>query len=101
MLTEIGRDIWIADGPSVLFLGLFPYPTRMTVVRLSGGGLWVRSPIQLSDALSDEIKALGSVQHLVSPNMLHHLFLAAWLDALSVLNIHPRPLGGVFTADGR
>ena len=81
MLTEIDRDIWIANGPSVRFLGLFPYPTRMTVVRLSSGGLWVCSPIQLSNALSGEIKALGPVQHLVSPNMLHHLFLAEWVDA--------------------
>jgi hypothetical protein len=53
----------------------------MTVVRLSSGGLWVCSPIQLGDALGDEIKALGSVQHLVSPNMLHHRFLAEWVDA--------------------
>jgi hypothetical protein len=81
MLTEVDRDIWIADGPTVRFLGIYPYPTRMTMVRLSGGGLWVCSPIQLSDALSDEVKALGSVQHLVSPNMLHHLFLAEWVDA--------------------
>ncbi len=35
MLTEIDRDIWIADGPSVRFLRIFPYPTRMTVVRLT------------------------------------------------------------------
>jgi hypothetical protein len=81
MLTEIDHGIWIADGPTVRFLGIYPYPTRMTMVRLSGGGLWVCSPIQLSDALSDEVKALGSVQHLVSPNMLHHLFLAEWVDA--------------------
>ena len=40
MLTEIDRDIWIAEGPSVPFFGV-PYPTRMTLVRLSDGGLWV------------------------------------------------------------
>jgi hypothetical protein len=39
MLTEIDRDLWIADGPRVAFLGV-PYPTRMTVVRLADGGLW-------------------------------------------------------------
>jgi hypothetical protein len=39
----------------------------------------VCSPTQLSDALGDEIKALGSVQHLVSPNMLYHLLLAEWV----------------------
>ena len=80
MLTEIDRDIWIAEGPSVSFFG-FPYPTRMTLVRLSDGGLWLCSPIELSDALADAVRALGPVQHLVSPNKIHHLFLGQWAQA--------------------
>jgi hypothetical protein len=80
MLTEIDRDIWIAEGPSVSFFG-FPYPTRMTLVRLSDGGLWLCSPTELSDALADAVAALGPVQHLVSPNKLHHLFLGQWAQA--------------------
>ncbi len=80
MLTEIDRDIWIAEGPSVSFFG-FPYPTRMTLVRLSDGGLWLCSPIELTDALAGEIKALGPVRHLVSPNKIHHLFLGQWAQA--------------------
>ena len=80
MLTGIDRNIWIADGPSVSFLG-FPYPTRMTVVRLADGGLWLCSPIELADELADEIAALGPVRHLVSPNKIHHLFLSAWAQA--------------------
>ena len=80
MLTEIDRDIWIAEGPSVSFFG-FPYPTRMTLVRLSDGGLWLCSPIELTDALADAVRALGPVQHLVSPNKIHHLFLGQWAQA--------------------
>jgi hypothetical protein len=80
MLTEIDRDIWIAEGPSVSFFG-FPYPTRMTLVRLSDGGLWLCSPIELTDALADEVRALGPVRHLVSPNKIHHLFLGQWAQA--------------------
>jgi hypothetical protein len=80
MLTEIDRDIWIAEGPSVSFYG-FPYPTRMTLVRLSDGGLWLCSPIELTDVLADEVRALGPVQHLVSPNKIHHLFLGQWAQA--------------------
>ncbi len=79
MLTKIDRNIWIADGTTVQFLGFFPYSTRMTVVRLENGGLWVCSPINLSDNLVDEINAIGPVHHLVSPNMLHHLFLGEWV----------------------
>ena len=79
MLEAIDRDIWIAQGPSVRFLG-FPYPTRMTVARLADGGLWVCSPIALDAQLASAIAALGPVRHLVSPNKLHHLFLSSWAD---------------------
>jgi len=80
MLTEIDRDIWIAEGPSVSFFG-FPYPTRMTLVRLSDGGLWLCSPTALSTGLADAVGELGPVRHLVSPNKLHHLFLGQWAQA--------------------
>lgn len=77
VLEELGPDIWIADGGTVSFFGA-PYPTRMAVVRLKSGGLWVWSPIELSRDIEDAVAALGPVQHLVSPNKLHHLFLAQW-----------------------
>jgi hypothetical protein len=78
MLEQLGPDLWIADGGTVSFFG-FDYPTRMAVVWLDDGGLWVWSPIALDATLEDEVRALGPVRHLVSPNKLHHLFLAAWL----------------------
>ncbi len=80
MLREFGPGIWTTEGPVVPFFG-FPYPTRMAVIRLSSGGLFVWSPIALSLALKREIDALGPVRCLVSPNLLHHLFLAEWKAA--------------------
>jgi hypothetical protein len=77
-LEQLGPELWVADGGTVSFFG-FDYPTRMAVVRLDDGGLWVWSPIALDGALEDEVRALGPVRHLVSPNKLHHLFLADWL----------------------
>ena len=56
MLREFGPGIWITDGPVVSFFG-FPYPTRMAVIKLSSGGLFVWSPIALSPALKREIDA--------------------------------------------
>ncbi|KZL24592.1 MULTISPECIES: DUF4336 domain-containing protein [unclassified Pseudovibrio] len=67
----------MADGPNVDFYS-FPYPTRMVIARLEGGHLWVWSPITISVSLRSEIEALGQVSHLVSPNKIHHLFLADW-----------------------
>lgn len=77
MLQSFGPQFWYAEGPVVLFYG-FRYPTRMAVIRLQDGGLFVWSPIPLSDALRAEVEALGPVRHLVSPNKLHHFWLAEW-----------------------
>ncbi len=77
VLEQLGPDIWIADGGIVSFFG-FDYPTRMAVVRLADGGLWAWSPIKLDAGLEEEVRAIGPVRHLVSPNKLHHLFLAEW-----------------------
>ncbi|MBS0242834.1 MAG: DUF4336 domain-containing protein, partial [Proteobacteria bacterium] len=74
MLNPIGDAIWIADGGDVSFHG-FPYPTRMVIVRLACGDLWVWSPIALSADLAAAVLEIGPVAHLVSPNKLHRLFL--------------------------
>ena len=79
MLRETGPGLWLCDGPSVSFFG-FPYPTRMAVVQLADGNLWVWSPIQLDEGWLGELDALGPVRHLVAPNKLHHLFLTSWLQ---------------------
>lgn len=77
-LLPFARELWLADGSVVPFLRFFPYPTRMAVVRLASGDLWVWSPVALDDGLAAEVDALGPVRHLVAPNLLHHLFLGDW-----------------------
>jgi hypothetical protein len=79
MLQEFGPEIWIADGPVVSFYG-FPYPTRMVVIRLAEGRLFVWSPIPL-DGVRADVEALGTVTCLVSPNLLHHFWLGEWKQA--------------------
>jgi len=76
-MIEIDDDIWIFDGPVVGFLG-FPYTTRMTVIRLSCGGLWIHSPIKLDSKLAGVIERLGPVKYLIAPNSLHYLFIEQW-----------------------
>lgn len=89
-LREFGADIWFADGPAVSFYG-FPYPTRMVVIRLSNGDLFVWSPIELSPALKREVDRFGRVRHLVSPNSLHHLFLGQWKKAYPDAQLYAPP----------
>jgi len=77
MLQLLGSDLWFGDGRIVSFNG-FDYPTRMAVVRLADGGLWLWSPVEMTSALKDEVCALGPVRHLVSPDKLHFMFLGQW-----------------------
>nr|WP_269814567.1 DUF4336 domain-containing protein [Amphritea pacifica] len=79
VVTEIGENIWIFEGPAVPFFTL-PYTTRMTIIRLPGDELWVHSPIALTTELIRQIDQLGRVKYLISPNHLHHLFIKAWQD---------------------
>jgi hypothetical protein len=77
MLSALGSDLWFADGGIVSFKG-FAYPTRMVAVRLASGEIWLWSPVKLTSELADDVRALGPVHHIVSPNRLHFLFLAEW-----------------------
>jgi Domain of unknown function (DUF4336) len=80
LLRRFGPEIWIADGTEVS-TGGFHYGTRTAVIRLADRGLFVWSPIKLTEQLRYEIEVLGDVHHLVPPNSLHHLFLNDWRRA--------------------
>jgi hypothetical protein len=76
-MQQPATDLWLLEGEAVPFLGL-PFPTRMTVVRLGDGGLWIHSPVRGTPARYAAVERLGPVRHLVAPNRIHHLFLADW-----------------------
>ncbi|NVD06490.1 DUF4336 domain-containing protein [Vibrio sp. JPW-9-11-11] len=78
-METLAQDIWVFDGNSVPFFGL-PFSTRMTVVRLSGGDLWVHSPIAMTPDIQSQLEELGTVKYLIAPNHLHHLFLPDWIS---------------------
>jgi hypothetical protein len=46
----------------------------MTVVRLSGGDLWLHSPVSLDPELRRQLDARGRVRFAVAPNRVHHLY---------------------------
>lgn len=77
LLQPLANNIWLAEGETVRFYGM-PYSTRMVVVRLANGELWLHSPIGWSPALAEELAQLGPVAYLLAPNALHHLYLAQW-----------------------
>lgn len=91
MLTPFGSQIWLADGPAITAALGFHYPTRMGVIRLSDGGLWLWSPIAMTAALQAGIDALGPVRHLIAPNTLHHMAMADWQAAYPEATLHAVP----------
>lgn len=73
-LTPLDTGLWTIRFPfsmSGIHLG-----TRSTIVD-TGDGLAVISPGPFSEALLEQIRALGPVKALVAPNMMHHLFMEA------------------------
>lgn len=93
-LKPVAPGLWICDGPLVSFYGL-PFPTRMTLVALEGGGLFVHSPVALSPALLAELRALealaGPVAHLIAPNWIHYAHIPAWQQAFPQALTHAAP----------
>jgi hypothetical protein len=76
-LRKFAEDISIIDGAPVRALGV-PLPTRMIIVKLSDGSLWLNSPVSVSAQLLNGIKALGPVKYLVAPTKLHTWRLEGW-----------------------
>ena len=79
MLTPFAPDVWI-DTRSAKFWGV-ECQSRMTVIRMRGGGLFVHSPVGLDEVTRREVEALGDVRAVVAPSIFHHLHVAPWMKA--------------------
>ena len=80
-ISAQAKDIWTVDGPEVQYRlagALIPCPTRMTVVRLANGTLWLHSPVTHSANLQQQIDLLGAVSAIIAPNSYHWLQVDAW-----------------------
>jgi Domain of unknown function (DUF4336) len=92
VLTHIADGLWVATAP--LRYIAFQLGTRMSVVRLASGDLWIHSPIALTPELRAAVDALGQVRHIVAPNVYHHLYAAEWSRAYPDAALSgPRALG--------
>jgi hypothetical protein len=78
-LTKFADELWIATQR-----GKFLYVetgSRMAVVRLSGGGLFVYAPIALRGEMRASLETLGPVRAVVAPSLFHHLYVREWMEA--------------------
>ena len=82
----VAPNIGIVDGPfEYLTVGglkmPLPFTTRMTVVHLSNGDLFLHSPIKFDETLAKELNGLWRVRHLISPNQFHYAHIGEWAKA--------------------
>jgi hypothetical protein len=77
-LRELAEDLWVHDA-RFRVAGL-EIGTRMTIIRLPDGGLFLHSPVALDPALSEELESLGPIRHVVAPNLHHHVHLADYRE---------------------
>ena len=93
-LKRVADNIWVVDGPVIRF-GLpwpkFPFSTRMTVVRLAGGALFVHSPTPLTSALRAEIEKEGTVRYILGPNRIHYWWIPEWKAAFPGAEVYLAP----------
>lgn len=72
-MREIDDGIWVCDR-RFRVAGL-EIGTRMTVVQLDDGSLFLHSPVARTPELVKDLDALGPVRHVVAPNLHHHLYV--------------------------
>lgn len=89
MIEPFAEDLYIAHGE--LKMPALDLGTRMTVVRLPDGGLWLHSPIRLDEDDHARLAELGPVKHVVAPNLYHHLFVDACLARYPDAALHLAP----------
>jgi hypothetical protein len=88
-LRALAPGLWVAERP--LGNPIAEVGTRMTVICLRDGGLFLHSPVKLNAALRSALDALGPVRSIVCPNRAHHLFAGDYVAAYPGANLYGAP----------
>ncbi len=76
-LRAFAKNVWVVDGPNVRDFGVV-FTTRMTIVKLAAGSLWVNSPVSVPSDTLRRITEMGPVQYLVAATPRHVWRLGTW-----------------------
>ena len=87
----VAEGVWIVDGAPIRPAPGLVMPTRMIVIRLASGDLWLHSPVRHGEALARALAELGPVRHLVAPNIGHWTFLPDWQRAFPQATLWAAP----------
>lgn len=69
------NTIWLKDYP-IKYAGT-RFNSRMTIIRLKNGKLFIHSPCRIDEKLKNRINALGSVEYIVAPGYYHYFHVAS------------------------
>jgi hypothetical protein len=84
-MRELGPQLWVAESPQRF--GGIEIGTRMSIVRLADGGLFLHSPVPLGRVRA-ALERLGRPRYAVAPNRLHHLYAAEYTAAFPELALY-------------
>ena len=62
-LHSFDKNIWVVDGPNVHDMDIM-FTTRMTIVKLSDGSVWVEFPVSLPFDTLNRINEIGPVRYI-------------------------------------
>lgn len=88
-MRQLAEDLWVVERP--LRFGGLALGTRMSVVRLRDGSLFLHSPVALDDDLQAALLRLGTPRHAVAPNRFHHLFVGEYRRAFPEVRLYAAP----------
>lgn len=93
MFEQIQQNVWVVQKPFTLYRQNIG--SRMTIVRLRDGQLWLHSPVKLSSEEHLALTNLGPIAHLVAPNLMHHLALPEYVQTYPEAQVYgPRGFEG-------
>ena len=88
-MRQLAEGVWLDTTP-MRIVGTTS-SVSMAVLRLPSGGLLLYSPLEMKSERRAAVEALGRVEHLVAPNLFHHLSLAEWAAAFPEATVHAAP----------
>jgi hypothetical protein len=92
MFRSLGANIWDHEMP--IRFGGIPLWHRMTVIRLTNGGLVVHSPTRLDLASQEEFQSFegwARLLRLLAPSWWHDLYLREYLSAYPKAKLYGAP----------
>ncbi len=87
---SLALGLWIVDQPDFA-IGLGKIGTRMTVIKLASGALFLHSPTKLDADTKRGLDALGEVRAVVAPSRAHHLYVADYMQEWPAAKLYGPP----------